>query len=557
MRSRVSTVAQPLTRRVALRWILAGSGAALLSACAPAPAAPAPAASATLAPVPAAGGTAQSRPPQSVTPVAATPAAVAQPKRGGTLRIAAREPTNLDPHPIVLNGFENTWQSFDTLTQYDTSLKPQPRLAESFDVTPDYKQVKLNLRKGVQFHTGRELTSDDVKWNLLRVRDPSARAQQGTWSSWFQTIDTPDKYTLVLKSDQSRPGMFDLFEFLNIADPETMQGPDASSKLVGTGPFKLAEWNQGQSMRFVRNPNYWLSGKPYLDEVVVNFPSDIQAAVVQLEAGALDDVVLPPLRDSARLQQDPKYRVLSNERSGQAWLVAANATIAPANNKKVRQAINYALNRQRLADSLLLKQSGEPRDLPWPPHSPAYEPQKNNFYTFDLDHARALFKEAGTDHVEIELPYSPLTDNINDFAQVLKSDLESIGVTLKLNKMELSPYLDYLRSLKYPGVTLGLTGFAAVQPASLFVGAYYTTSSVSITGFTSDRYTQLIAGMASEPDDARRKELYSQMNDLLLDESVTMVMAPNAMRVASHANVQGVRWRINEVRAWEEMWLDN
>jgi peptide/nickel transport system substrate-binding protein len=537
---------KPMTRRVALRWILAGSGAALLSACAPLPAGPTPALVSTTPP----------EQPRSATAPAATPAAAQSPRRGGTLRIAAREPTNLDPHPIVLNGFENTWQSFDTLTQYDTSLKPQPRLAESFDVTSDYKQIKLSLRKGVQFHTGRELTSDDVKWNLLRVRDPSARAQQGSWSSWFQTIDTPDKYTLVLTSDQSRPAMFDLFEFLNIADPETMQGPEANSKLVGTGPFKLVEWNQGQSMRFVRNPNYWMSGKPYLDEVVVNFPPDSQAAVVQLEAGALDDVVLPPLRDSARLQQDPKYRVLSNERSGQAWLVAANASIPPANNTKLRQALNHALDRQRLTDTLLLKQSGQPRDLPWPPHSPAYEPQKNNQYTFDLDRAKALFKEAGAENVEIELPYSPLTETINDFAQVLKADLEKIGVSLKLNKMEMSPYLDYLRSLKYPGVTLGLTGFAAVQPASLFVGAYYTTSSsVSITGFTSDRYAQLITMMSSEPDEARRKELYSQMNDVLLEESVTMVMAPNAMRVASRANVQGVRWRINEVRAWEEMWL--
>ena len=92
-------------------------------------------------------------------------------------------------------------------------------------------------------------------------------------------------------------------------------------------------------------------------------------------------------------------------------------------------------------------------------------------------------------------------------------------------------------------------------PRSLW--ARITPPPASITGYTSDRYTQLIAGMASEPDDAGRKELYSQMNDLLLDESVTMVMGPNAMRVASRANVQGVRWRINEVRAWEEMWLDN
>src|SRR5947209_1035766 len=84
------------------------------------------------------------------------------------------------------------------LIEYDNKLQPQPMLAESWDVSKDFKQIKLNLRKGVQFHSGRELTSDDVKYNVLRARDPKVGAGQfNKQSNWFSTIDTPDKYTVV------------------------------------------------------------------------------------------------------------------------------------------------------------------------------------------------------------------------------------------------------------------------------------------------------------------------------------------------------------------------
>ena len=185
---------------------------------------------------------------------------------------------------------DSLWLAFDHLTQYDQKLQPQPMLAESWDVTPDYKQLKFNLRKGVTFHSGREFTSEDVKWNLVRVRRPDAASgQYAAQSNWFTGIDTPDKYTIVLTSEESRPALFDLFENLNMLDPQSIDieaGPK-QTKVVGTGPFVFKEWAQGDHLSFERNPNYWENGKPYLDGLQANV-RDIQAATVQLEAGALD-----------------------------------------------------------------------------------------------------------------------------------------------------------------------------------------------------------------------------------------------------------------------------
>jgi peptide/nickel transport system substrate-binding protein len=105
--------------------------------------------------------------------------------------------------------------------------------AEAWDFSTDNTRIKLNLRKGVQFHSGRELTSDDIKYNLLRLRDPKnvaiARSMAGQ-SNWWTSIETPDKSTVVLTSDKPRPGAFDLFQYMNIVDRDVMEGQDAASK---------------------------------------------------------------------------------------------------------------------------------------------------------------------------------------------------------------------------------------------------------------------------------------------------------------------------------------
>jgi peptide/nickel transport system substrate-binding protein len=245
------------------------------------------------------------------------PQSQSQPTKGGTLRWGVPDAiVTLDGH-FQSQGADSIGLVFDQLTGYDDKLTPQPMLADSWDVGSNFSQIKLNLRQGVQYHSGREFTSDDVKYNLLRVRDPKITASGlGAQSAWFTSIDTPDKYTVVLTSDQPRPTAFDLFQQLNIVDRDTMEGPDARTTAVGTGPFAFKEWSQGDHLDLVRNANYWQSNRPLLDGVHILTLTDSQAAIVQFESGALDALKSPAIRDFARFKADPKYRALLNPSTG-------------------------------------------------------------------------------------------------------------------------------------------------------------------------------------------------------------------------------------------------
>lgn len=531
-----------VTRRSALRLLLTGAGATLLAACAPiGPASPPAGTLGTSAAAPA--GT-------SVGQVSG------QPRSGGTLRLGmAGDLTSLDGHLIIPGGFDTIWTVYDTLTQYDRQLKPQPMLAESWDTSSDFKQVKLTLRKGAQFHSGRELTSDDIKWNLLRVRDPKVGvAQLGNMSNWFTGIETPDKYTVELTSDQSRPAVFDLFEYLNILDQQTMEGPDAKTKAVGTGPFTLVEWAQGDHLRFSKNPNYWQSGKPYLDGFEVKIITDPQALVTQLEGGALDAVLNPALRDSTRLKQDPKYQVVVNDLTGQYYLIAVNTTLAPTDNKLVRQALNYAIDRKRFVESVLLG-TGDARDLPWPPQAPAYEPAKNATYSFDLDKARSLLAQAGASNVNLDAIYSGNSAEAASLGQIYQADLTKIGITINLKPLESLVWRDQTDNVKYRGLNLSGSGFAGIESASLFSMSRYWNPQINASGFKSDQYTQLINQAASEPDAAKRKQIYYQLNDYLLDQSFVIPLAPQPPTVVTTAGVHGIRHTIHEALSYTDTWL--
>ena len=263
----------------------------------------------------------------------------------------------IDGHQVTQATVNVTFLGYDRLIDYDDKLTPIPMLAESWDISSDLTQFKLNLRKGVQFHSGREFTSDDVKYNMLRVRDPKVAGVVGALaaeSNWFSSIETPDKYTVVLKSDQPRPGAFDFLEYFNMLDKDTTEGPDAKTKIVGTGPFTFVEWVQGDHFTFTRNKNYWQAGKPYFDEVSIQVLKDAQAQIAQLEAGVLDLADSPPVRDAARLRNDPQYNYLGTFIGGQYFCVFINTSEPPLDNKTVRQALNYALDRQRFASTVML-----------------------------------------------------------------------------------------------------------------------------------------------------------------------------------------------------------
>ena len=538
-----------VSRRQALGVLMTVSAATLAAACG----VTAPATPTQVAPAPAGGGTGPAA------TVSSAASGAAQPKAGGNLRVGAvGDVANVDPQSWgPKNGF-SIFIAYDTLTTYDLDLKPQPQLAESWQQSSDGKQLTVNLRKGVQFHSGRELTSEDVVASLARPLDAKL---QGAMASFTilqgfvptgTTFEARDKYTVDIKSPVAWPSIFDYFQVLHIVDKDQAAAPITQPN--GTGPFKFVEWVQGQHLRFEKHPNYWLSGRPYLDSVQVNIRADIQAMTAELEAGASDLIILPSWIDFQRLKSDPNYQAIVTPMPGYFYMFQPNVTFKPLDDKRVRQALNYAIDRKRIVESVILG-TQETMATPWRSNSPAYDPVKQNAYAFDLDKAKSLLNEAGISSLTFDMVIPTGVTEYATMTQIYQNDLQKIGITLDIKPLATAQRLSLMQNQTLNGMYASNDTWAAMEPVSFFTSSSIAGVKRNNAGYYNDRYTQLVDTIATEPDAAKRKALYPGLNDFLLDESFYMAITGNPGKVLAAARLKGMTYRPNDLFMVTEAWL--
>jgi peptide/nickel transport system substrate-binding protein len=596
-----------LSRRTALRLFGSGAAVTLLTACGPAsaPAAPsgappttsappqtgapqpttapaaqnAPTAPAQTAPTtaaqaaptaaqstvaPAQNATAASDPavtagfiPIGVLPDSPAPATAprGQPRSGGTLIEAnLGDLPNLDGHWI--NGQHITYAIFDRLVDLDGSLQPHPALAESWEANPDFTQVTFHLRQGVTWHTGRPFTSEDVAWNYNRIKS-DRKIDGGIKANFFTplaSIDTPDPNTVVLHASQPWPAIFNVLAWTNLIDPQT---PPEQNQPVGTGPFSFVEWVQGDHISLKKNPQYWQAGKPYLDGIQVKILTDPQAMSAELEGGGIDVAILPLLRDAVRLAQDPNYQVVYNQNSGSVNLLVAQTKdgAAPTGNKLFRQALNYAMDRKRWTDTILLG-VGTPKVLPLTPTNPAYDAARDQAYPFDLDKARSLIQQSGVANPTVDVLYSTVSADAATIAQIYQADLARIGVTLTLNGASQVVFIDQLFNSKYTGLAANASLFGQPHPAFFWGNAYYSPNA-NWASFKSDEYSQLADGLLTETDPTKEKQVYTRWVDYILDQSWALPYSNTVPRTATTARVQGLQYNMTEFLMPNNAWLSS
>jgi peptide/nickel transport system substrate-binding protein len=591
---------QYLGRRAALKVLVVGTGAGLLAACtgttppasstAPASsAAPQPASSPAAPTTPASAAIASPSPaasPSGAAAASASPAAAAAaviadvdagnpgaqaakagtPKSGGSIitgQVGDLVTTDGASYsPITNNGIG---QVYDELINYGDHLEIQPRLAESWDFSSDNKQIKLNLRKGVLFHDGREFTSDDVKYNMLRVRDPKRNTFAQTaavGSNWWTSIETPDKYTIVLTSDMPHPGVFDFLQYMRILDPKAIEANEAGDKqsLNGTGPYKFVEWVSGDHISWVKNPNYWQQGVPYIDNFRTNIFRDQQAMISALEAGAIQVVDLAAIPDAVRLQGDKDYNVYYTNMIGQFFHSYFNCSKPPFDNKQVRQAVAYAIDKQRVTDTVFKGFTGPPISLPWTTASPAFEDAKNSHYAFDLDKAKSLLAQAGVSNLTFDLGYNTAgyTAEYAAWAQIIQSDLASIGVTVNLMPQEGPVFTQggLGDPPAFQGMRLSAGAFAQLYEAGSEMAVSRTYGAMSnASGFYDDTWKQLTTQAQTEPDPAKRKVLYSQINDFILDAAFDLPTTRYPDIVVMKSNVNGLFYETQTDWTIRNTWL--
>jgi len=444
-------------------------------------------------------------------------------------------------HPWDMGQFNspNHSQFYNRLVKLDKELNPLPDLAESWEFSDDGKVVTLKLREGVEFQSGKELTSEDVKrsWEQITQGEfVGSHANLKPLAQLVQEIRTPDKYTVELVYGNPNPAVFDLLDLFYIVDMD--QWEEHNEHPIGTGPYRLKEYIPGDRLVMEANGNYF-GEQPKVKELEYRVIPDPQALVLNLESGSVDGILFFPHREVERLRGNG-FEVFAANPDGIVFDLLYGMDQEPITDKRVRQAIAMMINRDRF-HRVVMGGLGEKRCLPWPEYSIAYDPELDASCEFNPEKAKALLEEAGYgDGFDIELITSnQLALEQVKFAEMLQNDLKQIGVNVKVRDMDSAGYTSIYRAREYALQTHNY-GRGNKDPASLYGTATVWKAEGNTQRYDNPEYKSLIIEAASTLDEAKRKEIYGKLNEMILDEVFISAIHTNPRWFAHNSNWQNI-----------------
>lgn len=461
---------------------------------------------------------------------------VAAQKAGGTLvQITQPEPPNLASY-ISTSGpiGQVTAKIFDGLLEYDFNLKPQPSLAESFQVSPDGKTITFKLRKNVKFHDGKPFTSADVQFSVLEILKKHHPRGISTFAD-VTAIETPDAHTAVFKLEQPAPYLLmSLSGYESPMLPKHIYGegdikthPNAN-KPIGTGPFKFVEWRRGEFIRLDKNKEYWREGLPYLDRIVVRFIGDSSTRTAAIEKGEAHVAGFGaiPYNDVKKLAQLPNLEVTTKgyEMISPIVELIVNTKHPPLDNEKVRQAIAYAIDRQFIIDNVFFG-FGKPGMGPISSNfAPAglFAPGVDYTVADRVERANKLLDGAGLprkeDGFRFEIVHDilPYGEEWQRAGEAVQQQLAQVGIKVTLRYEDVAKWLkriytdydfaltsNFVYNLADP--VLGVHRFFhsdRIKPGTVFVNA---------ARWSTPETDKLLDQAAIENDPAKRGALYKEL----------------------------------------------
>ncbi|MGJ7492240.1 ABC transporter substrate-binding protein [Variovorax sp. ZT4R33] len=464
----------------------------------------------------------------------------ASPQRGGTLVIS------LAPEPqIITAAFLTTMQVTmiagkisEGLVWFDDKLQPQPELAESWAFAPDGLSLRLRLRRGVKWHDGHDFTSADVAFSLLNVWQKIHPGGRLAYAS-VQAVDTPDPHTAILRL--SRPTPY-LLSFLNVYGAQVVpkhlyEGTDllknpANTAPIGTGPFRFKEWVRGSHIALERNPNYWRPGLPYLDGVVFKFIPDAAARSVALASGEVQVALASniPVSNLKQFSDKKKFNINTTDGSYLAsiQLAAVNVRKPALADKRVRQALMYALDREALL-RVVFGGYGKVAGSAIPSTVPAFHSAKGRQYKHDPKQAEALLeaagfpRKAGGKRLGLTLDYGSGSLETTRTAEFMKQYYGRVGIDLELRASDAGVYIR--RVFGDGDYDLFLTSLHNLPDPSLGVQRWYWSRNIAKgvpwtngSGYVNPELDRVMEAAAIELDPARRRGLIDEWQAIVQEE---------------------------------------
>jgi peptide/nickel transport system substrate-binding protein len=447
------------------------------------------------------------------------------------------EPTGLDPEAVLNNSSGFVMATiYDGLVNYKLgTVEVAPGLAESWDVSPDGKTYTFHLRKGVNFHDGTPFNAHSYVKGLDRLKkdDPNSIYNTGPVEGYIdftygavESYKAVDDNTVAFQLKHAfAPFLTSLAMVWNgVVSPEAAikSGKEFRSNPVGTGPFVFKEWRHNDQIILEANKSYW-GGAPKLDRLIFKINPDAQASLLALRQGdvhILADVnsqLIPAIRADSNLtlMTQPGLAI-----SG----MGMPFDTAPFNDKRVRQALNYAIDKNAI-DKSLFQGLAVPMTSPLPEAQWSFDSSLKG-YPYDPAKAKSRLAEAGFPNgFEAELLTYNSARGYNsagpELAVAIQGYLAKVGVKVSVKKMEMGSYLSQIRSGKYPGLFMvGWTGDNG-DPDNFL---YELFSSDNIPTGDTSRYKNPEVDAAlreaqQEPDHDKRVALYQKAQRIIMDDA--------------------------------------
>ncbi|WP_280381233.1 ABC transporter substrate-binding protein [Nocardia wallacei] len=468
----------------------------------------------------------------------------ATPVRGGTLKVGT--PWDIVPANILTNTATTPaliGLVYESLIRYPNDrLEPRPLLAKSWSLAPDGLSIALELRDDVTFHTGRPFTSADVEFTLRTYADPKWSAQLKSTAAAITEYDTSAPHRIVLKFAHPLGNIFDLLDTAPMLDRETIGRLATGDAFVGTGPFRFVDRIPNSRLVFERNEHYWVPERPYLDRVQLSIIPDSQAQLNALRSGQVGLAHGLNPRDIENLAARPGFKSITYDGAELQMYVGVNVRHPALADVRLRQAIAYALDRDRIIGEVF-RGAGYPLNVPWPRNSPAYDAARNTKYARDLGRARELVAQVGRPP-QIPLSYNTSTPSHGATAQIVQANLADAGIEVTLDPNDDGTAVKKLIGGQYPGLWVTDHSWAQFVPSTLTVSAYPFNARKNASHYESAAYVAAAdaAWRRSGGTDTAAVAAYRAVSDQLLEGLFLIEIGVRFNQAAASKRLHGVSW---------------
>lgn len=473
-------------------------------------------------------------------------------KAGGTLIFGrGGDSVSLDPaNATDGESFKITDNVFETLVNFGVdNTEIEPGLAEKYEESKDGLVHTFHLKEGVKFHDGTDLNAEAVVFNFNRWKAGPAEDFPYYISQFgdnIKEVKAVDEYTVEITLNRVVAPLYKnlAMSAFGIASPAAIEkyGDKFKENPVGTGPFVFKEWKRNEKITLEKNKEYWQEGLPKLDQVVFQTIPDNSARLNALSAGEVDLIDGVNFSDVESIEGNKDLQIFYRPSLNVGYL-GLTSTRGPLKDKKVRQALNYAVDKKAIIDAFYAG-AAEPAKNPMPPTIAGYNDAIQD-YAYDPEKAKALLKEAGYDNSQtLELWAMPVPrdymPNGQKVAEALQKNFADVGVKTKIVSFEWATYLDKASKGEADMFLLGWTGDNG--DADNFLYALLDEDSIGSNNysyFKNDEMHKLLIEAQSTVDQAKREELYKKAQEIIKEEAPWIPLVHSTPVIAGKKSVTG------------------